>query len=138
MNWKLIFTLSLFGVGMGIASLFGVTRRIEPFLWLVILLFYAWWIAKHCASKFFLHGFLVSFLNGVWISLVHAAFFAKYISSNPEVLAGFQNFPPGISRRVVMLIAGPIAGTLAGIAGGLLAWLASKLARKSPDPKTSE
>ena len=77
MNWKLIFTLSLFGVAMAIASLFDVTHGIEPFLWLIIFIVYAIVIAKKVGGKYFLHGFLVSFFNGVWIAIIHAAFFRR-------------------------------------------------------------
>ena len=132
MNWKLIFALSLFGVAMAIASLFGLTRHIEPLLWLVIFVFYAWWIAGHCAGKYFLHGFLVSVLNGVWISLIHAAFFSTFIKNNPEMVAGFQNLPQGISPRAMMLIVGPIIGALTGVVAGLFAFIAAKLLRRNP------
>ena len=127
MNWKLIFALSLFGVAMGIASLFGLTRHIEPLLWIVIFVFYAWWIAKHCSGKYFLHGFLVSVLNGVWISLIHAGFFSLYMSNNPEMVAGLQNLPRGVSPRVMMMVVGPIIGILTGVVAGLFAWVAAKL-----------
>src|SRR5437879_1270629 len=119
MNWKTIFALSLFGVAMAIASLFGLTRGIEPLLWLGIFIFYAWWIAKHCAGKYFLHGFLVSVLNGVWIALIHAAFFSTFIRNNPEMVASFQKFPLPITLRVFNLIVGPIVGALFGVVAGL-------------------
>ena len=127
MNWKLIFALSLFGVAMGIASLFGLTGHIEPLLWIVIFVFYAWWIAKHCSGKYFLHGFLVSVLNGVWISLIHSALFETYIRNNPEMTAGFQNLPKSINPRLLVLIIGPIIGVLTGVIAGLFAWVAAKL-----------
>ena len=130
MNWKLILSLSLFGIAMAIASLFGYTRHIEPLLWLVIFIFYAWWIAKHCAGKFFLHGLLVSVLNGVWISLIHVAFFSRYLSNNPEAREMAQKLPPVLSPRLFSLIIGPIVGAVFGVVAGLFAFIASKIVRK--------
>jgi len=136
MNWRLIFLLSLFGVAMAVASLFGLTRGIEPFLWLVIFILYAWWIAKHCRSKYFLHGFLVSVVNGFWISIIHASFYTLYIRNNPKMLAGLSSLPPGISPRVLILIVGPVVGALFGVIAGLFAFVGAKIAR-SREPKTS-
>lgn len=130
MNWKLIFLLSLFGVVMGVASLFGFTRGIEPFLWLLIFVFYAWRIAKNAPGKFFLHGFLVSVLNGIWISIIHAAFFSLYVKNNPEMLESFSKLPPSLSPRLMMLIIGPIVGVLFGVIAGLFALVGAKIVRR--------
>jgi hypothetical protein len=46
MNWKLIFQLSLFGLAMGIATVFVIPSNIEPAFWLVIFLICAYLIAK--------------------------------------------------------------------------------------------
>ena len=130
MNWKLIFTLSLFGVAMAVASVFGLTRKIEPLLWLVIFVACAIFIARYCVAKYFLHGFLLSLIDGIWISLIHAAFFSTFIKNNPEMAAAFQNLPAGISLRVLNLIIGPIDGAIFGVVLGLFAWIAAKLLRK--------
>ena len=36
MNWKLIFLLSLFGLAMGIATVYVIPSRLEPMFWLAI------------------------------------------------------------------------------------------------------
>jgi len=91
MNWRLIFALSLFGVVMAVAGLFGLTRGTEPLLWLVIFIIYAICIAQYAGGKYFLHGFLVSLLNGVWIAIIHFAFFPMFLRNNPDV-TGFSEF----------------------------------------------
>jgi hypothetical protein len=132
MNWRLIFALSLFGVVMAVAGLFGLTRGTEPLLWLVIFIIYAICIAQYAGGKYFLHGFLVSLLNGVWIAIIHFAFFPMFLRNNPDVAVAFQNFPMRIDLRFLNLIVGPIAGALFGIVAGLFAFVAAKLLRKSP------
>jgi len=131
LNWRLIFALSLFGVVMAVAGLFGLTRGTEPLLWLVIFIIYAICIAQYAGGKYFLHGFLVSLLNGVWIALIHFAFFPMFLSNNPDVAASFQKFPVPISLRFLNLIIGPVAGALFGIVAGLFAFVAAKLLRKN-------
>ena len=132
MNWKLIFTLSLFGVAMAVAGVFGLTRKIEPLLWLVIFVIYAICIAKYCAGKYFLHGFLVSLINGVWIALIHAAFFPTFIKNNPDMVVAFKNLPANISLRALNLMIGPFVGAIFGLVAGLFAWIAAKLLKKNP------
>jgi hypothetical protein len=127
MNWKLILGLSIFGIAMGCASLFGLTRNIEPILWLIIFIFYAVWIAKRARGNHFLHGFLVSLINGIWISLIHFAFFDMFAENNPEMIAKFGNLPPSVSLRLMVLLVGPIVGAVFGVVAGLFALLAGKL-----------
>lgn len=122
MNWKVIFSLSLFGLAMAVASLFGWTARFEPFFWFVIFVIYAVIIARTCASKYFLHGFFASVVNGLWMLAAHAAFFPSYFRNNPEL---FVRVPPGMTPRI-MLIADPFAGVLFGVVAGLFAWVGSK------------
>src|SRR5713101_6070643 len=51
MNWKLILALSLFGLAMGVGSLFGLGLA-EPLLWLAIFIIYAWVIAGRAPGKY--------------------------------------------------------------------------------------
>lgn len=126
MNWKLILALSLFGLAIAIASLFGL-GMLEPLLWLVVFIIYAWVIAKRAPGKYFLHGFLVSVVNSVWITAIHATFFSIYAKNNPQFI---QSAPPGINPRVLMIIMGPLFGVLFGVVAGLFAFIASKLVKK--------
>ena len=126
MNWKLIFALSLFGLAMAIGSLFGL-GMIEPLLWLIIFIIYAWVIARSAPGKYFLHGFLVSVVNSVWITAIHATFFDIYAKNNPQFV---QSAPPGMYPRVLMIIMGPIFGVLFGLVAGLFAFIASKFVKK--------
>lgn len=48
MNWPLILKLSLFGLVMGIATVFVIPSRVEPLFWLGIFVVCAYVIAKQC------------------------------------------------------------------------------------------
>ena len=125
MNWKLILALSLFGLAMGVGSLFGLGLA-EPLLWLVIFIIYAWVIARRAPGKYFMHGFLVSVVNSVWITAIHAGFFSIYAKNNPQFV---QSAPPGMNPRVVMIIMGPLFGVIFGLVAGLFAFIASKIVK---------
>jgi hypothetical protein len=127
MNWILILTLSLVGLVMGVATLFGL-GMLEPLLWLIIFIIYAWLIASRASEKYFLHGLLVSVFNGLWITAIHVTFFTTYVKNNPQML---QGTPSGINPRVMMIVMGPVVGALLGLVAGLFAFIASKI-RKRP------
>ena len=116
MNWKLIFALSLFGLGY-----------LEPLLWLIIFIMYAWLIATRAPGKYFLHGLLVSVVNSIWITAIHVIFFSTYARSNPGFV---QSAPPGWNPRLMMIIFGPLFGLLFGLVAGLFASIASKIVSK--------
>ncbi len=126
MNWKLIFALSLFGLAMAGASLFGL-GLLEPVLWLIIFLIYAWAIATRAPGKYFLHGFLISVVNSIWITILHVTFFDMYIKNNPQMV---QGAPPGINPRLLMIVMGPIFGAIFGVVAGLFAFIGSKTVKK--------
>ncbi|MGA3122849.1 MAG: hypothetical protein ABSF69_18940 [Polyangiaceae bacterium] len=56
MNWRLVFSLSLFGLAMGIATVCVIRASIEPALWLVLLVVCAVRIAKFTAPQHFLQA----------------------------------------------------------------------------------
>jgi hypothetical protein len=132
MNWKLIFTLSLFGLAMAIATVFWIPSKIEPIFWLLIFLFCAYQIAKTVADKFFLHGFLLSLVNCIWITSAHILFVETYLANHPDEAAMMQTMPMPTHPRIMMAITGPIVGIISGLVLGLFSWIASKILKKNP------
>ena len=132
MNYKLIVALSMFGLAMGIATVFVVPSNVEPLFWLVIFVICAVIIARAQVPRPFLHGLGVSIVNSVWITAAHIIFYDTYIASHAQetqMLAGSS-----LPGRVMMLITGPIIGVLSGLLLGLFALIASKLIKPRPAP----
>jgi hypothetical protein len=121
MDGKLIFNLSLFGVAMAFAGVFGLTGNAEPIVWLFIFALYAVIIARRAPGKFFLHAFLASLLNGVWIAIIHSAFFPAFIAHNPGLMDQYNRMPHSLPPRAMMFVMGPIIGALSGLIAGLFA-----------------
>jgi len=133
MNWKLIFQLSIFGLIMAVATVSLIPEKIEPVFWLLIFIFCAWVIAKACPGKYFLHGFLVSLVNCVWIVALHVAFYRSYMANHPSMAAMNANMPVWLAThpRKAMVIMGPVFGVLSGIILGLFSLIASKIITKN-------
>ena len=129
MNWKRVFLLSLFGLVMGLGTVFFISSRVEPYCWLVIFLLSAW--SLRAVARPFLNGLLVGIFNSVWITAAHILFLHTYLARHPPEAAMVAQAP--ISPRLLMGITGPMIGILSGAIIGVLAWIASRLLRR-PTP----
>ena len=130
MNKKLIFQLSLFGLAMSIATVFFIPSIIEPVFWLIIFIICGYLIAKKCSGNYFLHGFLVSLLNCVWITSAHIILFNTYLANHVQEAEMLKQMPMPDSPRLMMLITGPVIGIISGLVLGLFAFIASKIIKK--------
>jgi len=129
LNWKLILQLSLFGLAMGLATVFFISSKIEPLFWLAIFLFSAYVIARACptpASRF-LHGLLLGLANCVWIVAAHVIFATRYLATHAQEAAMMQSSP--LSPRLALVFFGALAGIGAGVVIGLLALLAGLMVK---------
>jgi uncharacterized membrane protein len=131
MNWKLIFQLSLFGLFMAFATISLVPPNIEPFVWLGIFIICAIVIVKNCPGKYFLHGFLVSMVNAVWITAAHFFFYRSYLANHPQMVSMSRQMPLEHHPRLLMLLMGPIFGAIFGLVLGFFSFIAGKLIKKT-------
>lgn len=136
MNWKLIFQLSLFGLAMGIATVYVIPSKIEPAFWLVIFLYCAYVIAKCSGGKHFLHGLLLGLANSVWITAAHVLLFDAYVARHAREAAMIQSGPLSVPRRLMMTIVGPLIGLISGVILGLFALIAGKLIKTPSVPQS--
>jgi len=134
MNWKLILLLSVFGLGMAFATISTIPFKIEPVCWLVIFIICAWAIAKYAPGRYFLHGFVVSLVNCVWITGAHVYFYTQYMANHPEMADMTAKMPMQEHPRLLMLFMGPAFGIAFGLILGLFAFLASRLMKKPSGP----
>ena len=133
LDWKLIFTLSLFGLAMGILTVFVIPSSVEPIVWLAIFAVSAYLIAKNAPGKLFLHGFCVSLVNCVWITGAHIVFVSSYLPRHPNEAQMMVKMPMPDSPRLMMLMTGPVIGIISGLVLGLFSFVAGKLVKRSSD-----
>lgn len=138
MNWKLIIQLSLFGLAMGIATVFVIPSNIEPLFWLVIFVISAYFIATRCSDRYFLHGFVVSLANSVWITAAHFLLFDRYVANHAEEIAMMANLPLPGSPKLMTLLMGPVFGVVSGVLLGVFAWLGSRVVEMRSKPSNPD
>jgi hypothetical protein len=128
MNWRLVLALSMFGLAMGIATVFLVPSNVEPIVWLAILVACAVIIARRAPGKYFLHGLCVSLLNSVWITAAHVLLFDSYIARHAREAAMTRGMP--LAPRLMMVLTGPVVGLASGLVLGLFAFVAARIIRR--------
>jgi hypothetical protein len=125
MNGKLVLALSMFGLVMGIATVFVIPSAVEPFCWLAIFVVCAIVIARRAPSRPFLHGLLVGVMNSVWITGAHLILFDAYVARHAREAAMLAEAP--LPAHALMAITGPAIGVISGVVLGGLALLAKRL-----------
>jgi hypothetical protein len=125
MNLKLVFQLSLFGLIMAFATVSLIPEKVEFVFWLAIFAFCAYVIAKVCTGKYFLHGFVLSLINSVWITAGHLLFFTSYMAHHPGVAD--MTYKWGTHPRTYTLLLAIPSGIIFGLIMGLFAFIASKI-----------
>ena len=129
MNWKLVLELSLFGLAMGLGTVFFIPSQIEPGFWLVIFIFCAYTIARRSPQKRFQTGVFLGLANCFWITGAHILFFSQYLAGHPQEAEMMKSMPMPDSPRLMMALAGPVIGLISGIVIGMFALIAGRLVK---------
>ena len=137
MNWKLILQLSLFAVGMGLATVYFISSNVEPMFWLPILLLCGYLIASHAPGRLFAHGVALGLVNSFWITVSHILFFTQYIANHAQEAEAMKSMPLPDSPRLMMAMVGPVIGLISGIVIGVFAVLAGKFFVKAKGLRTA-
>ena len=78
MNWNLILKLSLFGLLMGVLSVFGLLPTgFEFFPWLIIAVISGYLISKHTTKLIITQSVVLGLFMGIIVSVFQAVFFDK-------------------------------------------------------------
>ena len=127
MNWRLLLYLSLFGFVMAIATISFLPQTFEYIVWPFIFCFCAYTISKNCNDRLFVHGFMLSIINCIYIVAFHSAFFETYAAAHDAAIAA----PQGPSPRAMSAAFGVVAGIISGVVQGAFCIIAGKLRSKT-------
>src|SRR5262249_9884580 len=128
-NWRVVFTLSFFGLAMAVGTVSAIPSNVEPVIWLAIFVICAFVIARYRSRRHFLHGLLLGFVHSVWVTSANIIFFRTYIDHHPKEAAMMGSMPLPNSPRLMMALVGPVVGVVTGAIIGLLALLAGRFVR---------
>ena len=129
MNWKLILLLSLFGLAMGVATVFVIPSAVEPAFWLPIFVFCGVLIARMAKSQHFLHGVYLGLVNAFWVTGAHILFADRYLATHPSEANMMKNVFVMGGPRATMAFTAPMIGVISGVVIGLFAVIASRFVK---------
>jgi hypothetical protein len=75
----------MFGLAMGLATVFVIPWKDATACWLSVCLLSAWIIARRCTDRRFLHGFTLGLANIIWTTGAHVLFTGRYLVHAQEV-----------------------------------------------------
>ena len=108
MNWKLIFSLSSFGVGMGLCRLMGLGPFLI-FLWPIVIVTSVCLIGARAPGRFALHGFLVGAMMQLWAGAINA-----YYIFDLSRIGLVEITPYGIHPQIINSFETAAAATVTG------------------------
>ena len=126
MKWGVVLELSVPGLAIGLAIVFGMGEGTMAILWILLRLLTALAIARWVRKKHFAHGFCAGFFGGGAAVLCGVALFGTYTQNHPEYLEQASRMP-NLDPRILLAIVAVGVGILHGIVQGVLAWIASKI-----------
>jgi cobalamin synthase len=113
---------------MGFGTTYFIPFVIEPFLWIAMLPFCAFIIARFCERKYFLNGLMVGILINIWNAVIHFIFFDAYLTRHPA-WAHMEHVTAEQIRWGDMIFS-PVIGIFAGLLIGLFSWAAAMVFKK--------
>lgn len=132
MNFKL-WLLTLFGVVMGFATVFGLTKNNEFYYWMIIGVISAFAISKITTEKIFVKSTVVGLFMGIFTGIIQYVFFNTYLENNPESIDGFKQIPLSLAPQYVLLFSAPFTGIIFGLFIGLIAYVFVKISGKKSE-----
>ena len=130
MNWKVIFSLSVFGLLMSFVTLYHIPVKLEQLIWVPVFLISGYFIARYCEGKYFLTGFIVSAINCILGSVVHILLYGKYLSHHPEFVALISKLPQGLSPYAALVIIDLAKGLFLAMIAGIFAFIMARGIKK--------
>ena len=127
MNWKQILILSSLGLLMSFVTVYWVSAKVEPFLWLIVFFYSAYRLVSNIEKRSFLHGFYLGLINCVWMTVIHIALSGTYLSNHPKEAAQFLKLQSqtGATITTWVLLTNITAGILSALVLGLFTLMAA-------------
>ena len=122
MNWKLIFSLSSFGIAISFSQIFGYGPLL---VWPIVLVVSVCLITARATNRIPLHGFLVGAMIQIWVGAITA-----YLIFDLSRIGLVEVTPYGIHPQIINAFYTVLAAAVTGILFSAIVWLATKPHRR--------
>ncbi len=127
MKWSLVAELSLLGLAIGVAIVYGLPEATGWFAWIALRIGGAIWIARAARRSHFLNGFAAGYLGATAAVLSGAVLYGTYTANHPEFVENAAKSAPKLDPRLLLVLVSLAVGLAHGFFQGVLAIVAGKI-----------
>ena len=131
LDWVLIKKLSLLGVAVGVATVWGWVGSHVGLAWLLAALICAAAIGRHAPQAHFLHGLATGVYASLAAQMLQVIFFPVYMAHNLAHTADFNQLPIDFPPRLFIVILAPFIAAASGMVLGGMSWAAARYFARS-------
>jgi hypothetical protein len=109
LNNKIIIKTGLFGLFVGLVTLFGWSQITLPLISVIMIIFTIFYLKENLKDKILVHCVIIGFTWGLDWSIVQLLFFDTFYSNNIEFLNLLIN-PETINIKFLLILTGILMG----------------------------
>ena len=109
LNNKIIIKTGLFGLFVGVVTLFGWSQITLPLIYLIMIIFSIFYLKENLKDKILVHCVIIGFTWGLDWSIVQLLFFDTFYSNNIEFLNLLINSET-INIKFLLILTGILTG----------------------------
>lgn len=109
LNNKIIIKTGLFGLFVGVVTLFGWSQITLPLIYIIMIIFTIFYLNENLKEKILVHCLIIGFTWGLDWSIVQLLFFNTFYSNNVEFLSLLINSET-INIKFILILTGVLTG----------------------------
>ena len=109
LNNKIIIKTGLFGLFVGVVTLFGWSQITLPLISVIMIIFTIFYLKENLKDKILVHCVIIGFTWGLDWSIVQLLFFDTFYSNNLEFLSKIMSIE-SINLKFLLILTGILTG----------------------------
>ena len=109
LNNKIIIKTGLFGLFVGVVTLFGWSQITLPLIYLIMIIFTIFYLKENLKDKILVHCIIIGFTWGLDWSIIQLLFFDTFYSNNLEFLSQLMSIE-SINLKFLLILTGILTG----------------------------
>lgn len=109
LNNKIIIKTGLFGLFVGVVTLFGWSQITLPLIYVIMIIFTIFYLKENLKDKILVHCVIIGFTWGLDWSIIQLLFFDTFYSNNLEFLSQLMSIE-SINLKFLLFLTGILTG----------------------------
>jgi len=109
LNNKIIIKTGLFGLFVGVVTLFGWSQITLPLIYVIMIIFTIFYLKENLKDKILVHCVIIGFTWGLDWSIIQLLFFDTFYSNNLEFLSQLMSIE-SINLKFLLILTGILTG----------------------------